>query len=100
MIIYILRFVPYSSGIPIDAAFTDEGRAEAAYVKATDSALIDHTAKDFTDDFGIQFSINTEECAVILTNTLAGAAMDANLAAANRDASTNAGKYVVGSSGK
>ncbi len=92
MIIYILRFVPYSSGVPIDAAFTNEGRAEAVFARAKNNIAI-----GFTDDFGIQFSLTTTLCAIILTNTLAGAAMDANLAEANRYASTNAGKYVKGS---
>lgn len=92
MIIYILRFVPYSSGVPIDAAFTDEGRAEAAYLKAKGLDAV------FTDDFGIQFSIDATHCAIILTNTLASAAMDANLAAANQDASKNASQYVAGAS--
>lgn len=89
MTIWILRLVPYNSAANIDACFRDETRARTQYAKAKKGAML-----DFSDDFGIEFHIDAKQCACILTNSAASAAMNHALNAANNEANKSAAQYV------
>lgn len=87
MTMWIVRFISYNGGAPVDGYFRDEMRAQETVMKAA-------KAKDaftFTDDFGIEISLNPSKCVRILTNTDSSAALGKAISEANTEAARTHG---------
>jgi hypothetical protein len=80
MKLWILRFVPYEGGGPIDGYFRTEESARRVFEGGKGIKSV------FTDDFGIEVRVDTSRCACVLTNTEASAAFTAALQSANQSA--------------
>ncbi len=87
MTIWIVRFVSYGGGASVDGYFREEARAQEKAMKAA----VTEGVFTFTDDFGIEISLDPSKCLRILTNTEASAALGKALSEANNEAARSQG---------
>ena len=84
MKLWIVRFVMYGGAHSIDGYFRSEQAARDVY-----EAKAGHVR--FCDDFGIEATVDTRQCAILLTNTESSAAFQAALSSANAAAARTYG---------
>lgn len=83
MTVWLLRFVPYNGGSPVDACFSS---AESASKQWNNLVVAMPGDKIIVDDFGLRVRIDPSKGALILTDTETSAKSVAALDNANKDA--------------